>query len=171
MKKLSKEVFLGVRFLISLFFLLISFSAPESVRGTLVVLTAVYFSLGLISYLKPEKTRLINRFVDLLLLPPLVFLSNDPKTIFSLIPPLVLHTNRNPLIAGLLLTAGAVLSTYQLSEEPLELFATLILLVATSGLLPLGEGEAGAGEPAVSTGRLNRKSGCRELPPQGKGAV
>ncbi len=138
MKKMSKEVFLGVRFLISLYFLLISFSAPGSVRSTLVVLTAVYFSLSLVSYLKPERTRLINRFVDLLLLPPLVFVSNDPRTLFSLIPPLVLHTNRNPLIAGLLLAAGVVLSTYRLSGEPLWLFATLILLVSSpiSAMIP-----------------------------------
>jgi len=41
MKKMTKEVFFGVRFLVSLYFLLISFSTPPHVRNILVVLTAL----------------------------------------------------------------------------------------------------------------------------------
>jgi len=40
-----------------------------------VVLTALYFAFSLIHYLKPGRTVLINRIVDLILLPPLDYLN------------------------------------------------------------------------------------------------
>jgi len=135
---MTKEVFLGVRFLVSLYFLLISFSVPAPTRSTLIVLTAVYFTLGLVCYLRPGRTVLLNRFVDVVALPPLIFLSGEPRAIFALVPPLVLHTNRAPFTTGLLLFAGVLLSAYMLVKEPLWLFSTLILLVASpiSAMIP-----------------------------------
>ncbi len=133
-----KEVFLGVRFLVSLYFLLLSLNLEPPSRSTLIVTTALYFSFGLLSYLKYEKVKFLNRFVDVVFLPPMVFLSQDPKALTSLIPLIVVHANRNTLSAGILLGAGVVLSAYILAKEPLWLFSTLIILTASflSAMIP-----------------------------------
>ncbi len=133
-----KEVFLGVRFLVSLYFLLLSLNLEPPSRSTLIVTTALYFSFGLLSYLKYEKVKFLNRFVDVVFLPPMVFLSQDPKALTPLIPLIVVHANRNTLSAGILLGAGVVLSAYILAKEPLWLFSTLIILTASflSAMIP-----------------------------------
>lgn len=133
-----KEVFLGVRFLVSLYFLLISFSLGSPSRSVIVVLTAVYFSLSLLSYLKFEKIRIINKLMDVMLVPPMIYLSGEPKSIFALLPLVVLHTNRSMLSTVLLVLSGVFLTTYLLPKEPLGLFSTLILLVAApiSAMIP-----------------------------------
>ncbi len=130
MRKMIKEVFLGVRFLVSLYFLLISLGIEAPSKGTVVVLTALYFSFSLLSYLKFEQTRWINRFVDVVFVPPIAFLSGEPKAIFSLIPLIVLHTNRSLITTGLLFLSGAALAAYTFADDPLLLFSTLILLIA-----------------------------------------
>ncbi len=138
MRKMTREVFLGVRFLVSLYFLLLSFSMDTPSKSTVVVLTAIYFSLGLVSYLKPERTKILNKLIDLVAVPPMIFLSEEPRNIFIIIPLIVMHTNRNVLSAGLLLFTGILLSAYMLSNEPITLFSSLILLVASplSALVP-----------------------------------
>ncbi len=138
MRKMIKEVFLGVRFLVSLYFLLISFSASPNLKGAIALLTALYFSFGLLAYVKTEGTKLINKLVDVLFIPPLVLLTQDSRSLFVIVPLVVMHTNRNPLSAGLLLVCGILIAAYMLSKEPLWLFSTLIVLVASpiSALIP-----------------------------------
>ncbi len=138
MRKMVKEVFLGVRFLVSLYFVLISLSMDTPQKSTLVVITALYFSFGLLSYLKYEKIRIINKLVDVVFVPPMIFLTGEPKAIYSLIPLLVLHTNRSVFSTALLFLSGVGLSAYMLAKEPLWLFSTLILLTASvvSAMIP-----------------------------------
>ena len=133
-----KEVFLGVRFLVSLYFVLISLSLDIPQKSTLIVLTALYFSFGLLSYLKYEKIRFINKLVDVVFVPPMVFMTGEPRAIYVLIPLIALHTNRSILATGLLFASGVFLSAYMLPNEPLWLFSTLILLTASvvSALIP-----------------------------------
>lgn len=133
-----KEVFLGVRFLVSLYFVLISLSMDTPQKSTLVVLTALYFSFSLLSYIKYEKTRFINKLVDVIFIPPMVFLTGEPKAIYSLLPLIVLHTNRSLLATSLLFFSGVVLTAYMLPKEPLWLFSSLILLISSvvSALIP-----------------------------------
>ncbi len=133
-----KEVFLGVRFLVSLYFVLISLSMDTPQKSTLIVVTALYFSFGLLSYLKYEKIRVINKLVDVVFIPPMIFLTGEPRAIYSLMPLLVLHTNRSVLATGLLFFSGVFLTAYMLPKEPLWLFSTLILLTASvvSALIP-----------------------------------
>ena len=128
---MTKEVFLGVRFLVCLYFLLISFTLSPQERGTVIVVTSIYFTLSLITYLKPEKMKITNKLVDIVFAPSLAFLSETVYSLFTLPPLIVLHTNRNPVSAGALLVASFVLTAYMLREEPLLLFSTLILMVAS----------------------------------------
>ncbi|RLJ69842.1 hypothetical protein BCF55_0099 [Hydrogenivirga caldilitoris] len=138
MRRMVKEVFLGVRFLVSLYFVLISLSMDTPQKSTLVVLTALYFSFSLLSYIKYEKTRFINKLVDVIFIPPMVFLTGEPKAIYSLLPLIVLHTNRSLLATSLLFFSGVVLTAYMLPKEPLWLFSSLILLISSvvSALIP-----------------------------------
>ncbi len=133
-----KEIFLGVRFLVSLYFLLISLSMDSPTKSSIVILTSLYFTFSLLAYIKPDRTKMINKFVDIAFVPPIVFLSSQPRTIFSLVPLIVMHTNRNLLSAGLLLISGIFLSAYMLPKEPVWLFSMLILLVASpiSAMIP-----------------------------------
>ncbi|MDQ7038702.1 MAG: hypothetical protein Q9N26_05840 [Aquificota bacterium] len=135
---MTKEVFLGVRFLISLYFILISFSLPPQERGTLIVLSSIYFTLALITYLRPDRMKITNRVLDVVFAPSLVFLSENAYSLFSLPPLIVVHTNRNPVSAGLLLVASIALSVYMLRDSTLSLFSTMILIVASpvSALIP-----------------------------------
>ncbi len=137
-RRMIKEVFLGVRFLISLYFILISFSLPPQERGTIIVLTSIYFTIALITYLRPDKMRITNRILDIVFAPSLVFLSESPYSLFTLPPLMVLHTNRNPVSAGLLLVASLILSFYMLRENTLSMFSTMILMVVSpvSALIP-----------------------------------
>ncbi len=137
-RKMTKEVFLGVRFLISLYFILISFSLPPQERGTVIVLTSIYFTLSLITYLKPEKMRITNRILDIVFAPPLVFLSHTVYSLFILPPLMVLHTNRNPISAGILLLVALGLTAYMVRENVLMTFSTMILMVMApvSALIP-----------------------------------
>ena len=132
MRKMIKEVFLGVRFLVSLYFLLASLGTEDPLKGTVIVLTALYFSFALLSYLKFEQTGWINKFIDLAFVPLMAFISGELNSVFSLIPLIVLHTNRNPIAAGLILLSGAALAVYTLAGNPIPLFSTLILLIAAS---------------------------------------
>jgi hypothetical protein len=137
-RRMIKEVFLGVRFLISLYFLLISFSLPPQDRGTVIVLTSIYFTLALITYLKPEKMKITNRILDVVFVPSLIFISGIAHSLFTLPPLMVLHTNRNPLSAGLLLLVSLLLAVYMLREDTLTVFSTMILMVTApvSALIP-----------------------------------
>jgi len=47
-----REVYLGVRFLISLYFALLSLTVDQSERGLFMALTAVYFSLFTFPFLR-----------------------------------------------------------------------------------------------------------------------
>ncbi len=138
MKKLTKEVFLGVRLLLSLYFVLLSLSLSASLKSSLLIFTVLYFSLGLLCYFKPGGTGFINKFVDVFFLPLLVFLSGEEIALYTLIPAIVVHTVRNPLSAVFLLFSGVFLSVYSLYREPLWLFSTLILFIASplSALIP-----------------------------------
>ena len=137
-RKMTKEVFLGVRFLLSLYFLLISFTLIPQERGTVIVLTSIYFTLALITYLKPEKMKITNKILDIVFVPSLVFLSEVTYSIFTLPPLIVLHTNRNPVSAGVLLVASLILTVYTLRDNTILLFSTLILMVTApiSALIP-----------------------------------
>jgi hypothetical protein len=138
MRKMVKEVFLGVRFLVSLYFVLISLSLEPPARSTLVVLTALYFSFGVLSYLKFEKVGFINKVIDIFFVPLLVYLSGEPKSVYSLIPLIVVHTNRSTFTTGVLFAQGAILTLYLFSDEPIWMFSTLMLLTASlvSALVP-----------------------------------
>ncbi len=138
MRKMIKEVFLGVRFLVSLYFLLISFSLEPQPRSFLVISTALYFSLSLLAYLKFEKVRVINKLLDLPFLPVLVYLSGHPSSVYTFIPLIVVHTPRSPWVATFLLAEGIAISTYLFITDPLTLFSSLILLISApiSGMIP-----------------------------------
>ncbi len=138
MRKMIKEVFLGVRFLVSLYFLLVSLGIDTDSKSTVIILTALYFSFSLLSYLKFDQVRWMNKLVDVVFVPPIAFLSGEPKAIFSLIPLIVVHTNRNAITAGILLISGILLTVYSFAQEPLFLFSTLILLTSApiSALVP-----------------------------------
>ncbi len=138
MRKMIKEVFLGVRFLVSLYFLLISFSLEPQPRSFLVISTALYFSLSLLAYLKFEKVRVINKLLDLPFLPVLVYLSGHPSSVHTFIPLIVVHTPRSPWVATFLLAEGIAISTYLFITDPLTLFSSLILLISApiSGMIP-----------------------------------
>ncbi len=138
MRKMIKEVFLGVRFLVSLYFLLISFSLEPQARGILVISTALYFSFSLLAYLKYEKIKLLNKLLDLPFLPALVILSGTPTSVYTFLPFIVVHTPRHPWVATFLLAEGIGISAYMLVTEPINLFSTLILLLSApiSGMIP-----------------------------------
>ena len=138
MRKMIKEVFLGVRFLVSLYFLLVSFGIDSPSRSTVIVLTALYFSFSLLAYLKFEQARWMNRLVDVVFVPPVAFLTGRPETVFSLVPLMVVHANRSPVTAGVLFLSSVALAVYGLAGEPLVLFPTLILLTSAplSALIP-----------------------------------
>ena len=138
MRKMVKEVFLGVRFLVSLYFLLFALSLPTPTKGTLVTTIALYFSFSLLSYLKHEKVKFLNKLIDVVFIPPMVVLSGTPNSVYAFIPLVVVHTNRSLFASGVLLLEGVVLSAYIMASEPLNLFSTLILLTSAvlSALIP-----------------------------------
>ena len=87
---------------------------------------------------REKEIRIINKLVDVILVPPMIYLSGEPKGIFALLPLIVLHTNRSVLSTALLVISGVLLTAYLLPKEPLWLFSTLILLVAApiSAMVP-----------------------------------
>ncbi|HIC97636.1 MAG TPA: hypothetical protein EYP11_04475, partial [Aquificaceae bacterium] len=90
-----REVFLGVRFLVSTYFVLLSFSPSAETQSLLVTLTALYFSISLLLYIKPEATLWINKLLDGVFVPVLVYITGDPFAILSFVPLIVMHTNRD----------------------------------------------------------------------------
>ncbi|MDQ7083390.1 MAG: hypothetical protein Q9N34_10975 [Aquificota bacterium] len=104
----------------------------------MIVLSSIYFTLALITYLRPDRMKITNRVLDVVFAPSLVFLSENAYSLFSLPPLIVVHTNRNPVSAGLLLVASIALSVYMLRDSTLSLFSTMILMVASpvSALIP-----------------------------------
>ncbi|GEM_PF-603800 len=133
-----REVFFGVRFLISLYFVLLSFTVDQSERGVFMSIIAVYFSLSAIIYFKNERLVLPNKFIDTLFTPLLSFLSENPYSIFSLLPIIVLHTPRSYASSLSLTTLGILLGIRNFSDQPIELFSVLILMVTApvSALIP-----------------------------------
>ena len=126
-----REVYLGARFLISLYFALLSLTVDQSERGLFMALTAVYFSLSAVSYFRGESIRLLNSAVDLPFVPLLSYFSGSPASLFSLLPLVTLHTPRNPISAGILVALGILLAVHYFSPQPIELFSVLILLVTS----------------------------------------
>ncbi len=133
-----REVYLGVRFLISLYFALLSFTVDQSERGLFMALTAVYFSLSAVTYFRWESVKILNSSVDLPFVPILSYLSGSPASLFSLLPLITLHTPRNPLSAALLVALGILLTVNYFSTQPIELFSVLILIVSApvASLIP-----------------------------------
>ena len=131
MGKVVRETFLGVRFLISVYLILVAFPLQENIRSAVVVTVALYFSLALLAFLKQEKAKPINLAIDFLFIPPLIYITGDPRNIFALMPLVALHANRHMVPTALLLISGVLLSGLMLAEKPVHLFSTLILLTAT----------------------------------------
>lgn len=138
MRKMVREVFLGVRFLVSTYFVLLSFSPSAETQSLLVTLTALYFSISLLLYIKPEATLWINKLLDGVFVPVLVYMTGDPFAILSFVPLIVMHTNRDTVGTVLLLLGGLFMSVHMLYPKTLELFSTLIILTASplSALVP-----------------------------------
>jgi hypothetical protein len=133
-----REVFLGVRFLISLYFVLLALTVDQEQRGIFMSIIAGYFSLSAVVYFRHERLKVVNTYMDVPFLSLLILLSETPYSVFSLIPLIVLHTPRSTISALALLTAGILLTLRGFSQDPLELFSVLILLVTSpvSALIP-----------------------------------
>lgn len=128
MRKTIKEVFLGVRFLVSLYFLFLSLGKGIPSKDTVVILTALYFSFALLTYLKSEQTGWMNKFMDVPFVPSITFLSGEGGALLSLFPLMVVHTNRNPLTVALLFLLSTALTLHSFADNPLLLFSTLALM-------------------------------------------
>ncbi|NPA42119.1 MAG: hypothetical protein GXO18_07605 [Aquificae bacterium] len=138
MRRMVREVFLGVRFLVSLYFLLASLTMSAPQKSTLIMTTALYFSFALLIYLKYDRAKVVNGVVDLIFVPAMVLLSGKAQAVYALIPVIVMHTSRS-VITGMLLTlVGLLLTVYYMSDSPMAMFSTLILMVASpvSAMIP-----------------------------------
>ncbi len=105
-------ILLTVRLLIASVFFGIAFKKPVEQRALLVVLTTFYISLSLVSYLYPTKIRNVKRFIDLLILPFLVFTAGDSKAALSLFIPSIFYANRDTAISLILFWTGVFLFFY-----------------------------------------------------------
>ncbi len=138
MRKAVREVFLGTRFLISLYFALISLTMNVSQQSILITTVALYFSIALLMYVRGNTPDLLNKALDLLFIPVMVLLSQNFWTLFALLPATVVHTTRSVQTGLLTAVAGVLVSLYVFSESPILLFSTLILFssVFVSSLVP-----------------------------------
>ena len=133
-----REVFLSVRMITSIYFFLLSFGVDQKERGVFMALIAVYFSLSAITYFKSDRFQEAGKFLDVPFLPPLIYLSGDPISVFALVPHAVLNTRRNIPATVILLSAGVILTALYYRSNTIQMLSVMLLLASSpvSALIP-----------------------------------
>ncbi len=132
MRKEAREVFLGVRFLVTLYFFLLSFNMEAAQKSTLIFTMAIYFSFSLLVYLRFEKLGFVNRVLDLVFIPVMILLSENFQALYSIMPVTVMHASRSMTWGILYSATGVLLSLYTFYGNTLWMFSSSILMLSAS---------------------------------------
>jgi hypothetical protein len=137
-RKSIQDIFLGVRLLVSIYFILLGFFLSSTEGRALIFASALYLGVSVLVYFYQPKRAILGYVHDLLLLPALMLMSGVPQSVYASLPYVVMYVNRNFKIALVMLVLSVVISFYHTGDSPESLFPTLILLMTglISGLAP-----------------------------------
>ncbi len=121
----------AVRLAVILFFVFLSIKLPTEERASILVLSAVYLSFSLYSFLFSLPNKPISKFLDIAFVPLMIWISGFTHALYTLIPFIIIFTPRYSLTSLLMVVAGFSLSAYMHSTDLLNILSDMFIFVAS----------------------------------------
>ena len=117
----NKLIFgLSLRLFLSLYISLNVLTIDPYRKAFVFLFLTLYVSTAILNYLYPGKLGWFSRFIDLILIPPVLF-SQNPNAVLALLPLMVYHTNRDFLLSLVLLWFSTGIYIYHAGMYGLKL--------------------------------------------------
>ncbi|ADC89689.1 hypothetical protein Thal_1057 [Thermocrinis albus DSM 14484] len=126
MLKERRLILLVVRLLILSYFTVIALQKNIHTKAALLVIGSLYLSGILYSHLRFWKTGVLGRYMDLIFLIPMIYLSKEPISVVSLLLPMVHYVNRYVGVSLLALWSAAVMAVILSGVKGLEILPLLL---------------------------------------------
>lgn len=131
MKYQLRNILFAVRLAVILFFVLFSLNLPTEDKASLLVLSAVYLSLTLYSFLFSLPSKPVNRFIDVIFVPIMILITRSQIALYTLIPFVIIFTPRYYPSSIILTIGGFILSIYIHLPNILNILPDMFILIAS----------------------------------------